>query len=338
MRRALRSVLELLLIGAAAALALWSLAALGGSISDNLDVLTHFAPIAAAASLVLLASVRLLMPRGRRRLSASVLAGAASLWSATLLVPELLALPQPAPPAGATTLKIVTFNVWALNGDPEASADWVKAQKADLVLMQETDGPHAEALLAGLRDAYPHGAVCTEVRCSLAVLSPWPASNTGVQRQRWRAPSWSALSAAWADFETPAGRFTALTTHYTWPTQVYAQERQRAGLVHLARRHDPRDLILTGDFNLTPWSKALQEQDGRLGLERRTRGMFSWPAWFGGRAFPLPLLPIDHVYAGSDWRTVSVRRGPRLGSDHYPLVVVLARVPPGRSAGSGARR
>lgn len=332
MLRALRSALELALVAAAALSALWGLAALGGSVSDNLDVLTHFAPLALAGSLALLVIVRIGFRAGRRRSAASVLAGAAALWSFTLLVPELLAIARPQPAAPGQRLKVVTFNVWALNGDPEASAAWVKAQKADLVLMQETDGPHAEALLAGLRDAYPNGAVCTEARCSLAVLSPWPARNTGVQHQRWRAPDWNALSAAWGEFETPAGRFTALTTHYTWPTQVYAQERQRAGLVRLARRHEARDLILTGDFNLTPWSKALQEQDGRLGLERRTRGIFSWPAFFGRHAFPLPLLPIDHVYAGPDWRTVSVERGPRLGSDHYPLVVVLARAPTTRRA------
>ena len=36
------------------------------------------------------------------------------------------------------------------------------------------------------------------------------------------------------------------------------------------------------------------------------------------------VLPIDHVYAGPGWRTVSVQRGPKLGSDHYPVIVTLA--------------
>ena len=39
---------------------------------------------------------------------------------------------------------------------------------------------------------------------------------------------------------------------------------------------------------------------------------------------PFPFLPIDHVYAGRDWRTVRVQRGPRLDSDHYPVIVRLA--------------
>ena len=39
---------------------------------------------------------------------------------------------------------------------------------------------------------------------------------------------------------------------------------------------------------------------------------------------PFALLPIDHVYAGPGWRTVRAERGPRLGSDHYPVIVTLA--------------
>ena len=59
--------------------------------------------------------------------------------------------------------------------------------------------------------------------------------------------------------------------------------------------------------------------------------LFSWPAAAFTRwniRAPFPVLAIDHVYAGAAWRTVSVRRGPRLGSDHYPVVVVLARDAP----------
>ncbi|MGH7012300.1 MAG: hypothetical protein ACREEX_15810, partial [Caulobacteraceae bacterium] len=40
---------------------------------------------------------------------------------------------------------------------------------------------------------------------------------------------------------------------------------------------------------------------------------------------PFPFLPIDQVYAGDSWKTVSVKLGPRLGSDHLPVVVVLTR-------------
>ena len=43
-----------------------------------------------------------------------------------------------------------------------------------------------------------------------------------------------------------------------------------------------------------------------------------------GRVYATPaFMPIDHVYAGAAWQTIMVRRGPSMGSDHYPLVVDL---------------
>ena len=88
-----------------------------------------------------------------------------------------------------------------------------------------------------------------------------------------------------------------------------------------------RRLIVVGDFNLTPWSFTLKRQDKALRLRRWTRALASWPAGKFSRimAAPAPFLPIDHVYAGSDWRAVRIERGPALGSDHRPVVVTLRR-------------
>lgn len=86
-------------------------------------------------------------------------------------------------------------------------------------------------------------------------------------------------------------------------------------------------MIIAGDFNSTPWSFARRRDDRDFGLIRRTRALFTWPAEkisHNRLPAPFPYLPIDHVYAGPGWATVSVERGPRLGSDHYPVVVTLA--------------
>ncbi len=91
--------------------------------------------------------------------------------------------------------------------------------------------------------------------------------------------------------------------------------------------------ILAGDFNAAPWSFALRRQDAalqNLGLARLTRALFTWPTPRFRRfalPSPVPLLPIDHVYAGANWRAVSVTGGPPLGSDHFPVVVTVERRP-----------
>ena len=107
-------------------------------------------------------------------------------------------------------------------------------------------------------------------------------------------------------------------------------KKARLDTIEELNAHRPHPLwIVAGDFNVTPWSFALRRQDRALDLVRRTVLMPSWPA---GRLShnrvpaPFPYLPIDHIYAGRGWETVSVERGPRLGSDHYPVVVRLAPV------------
>ena len=91
-------------------------------------------------------------------------------------------------------------------------------------------------------------------------------------------------------------------------------------------------MVVAGDFNSTPWSFALKRLDGMLPLIRRDRAIATWPSApteAQGRKVPLalPVLPIDHIYAGAGWRTLDVRRGPSLGSDHRPVVVTLQAAP-----------
>lgn len=93
-------------------------------------------------------------------------------------------------------------------------------------------------------------------------------------------------------------------------------------------RFDRQNLILGGDFNSTSWSFAMRDLAHDSGLQRRSLGLPSWPVGPVGRlklSLPFAVLPLDHVFAGQAWRTVSIERGPALGSDHLPLVAVLTR-------------
>ena len=81
--------------------------------------------------------------------------------------------------------------------------------------------------------------------------------------------------------------------------------------------------VLVGDLNITMWSpyfttliRSSGLRDARLGFGLGT----SWP-------MPLPSflrLPIDHCLVSHDVQVDGFRIGPRIGSDHRPVIVDLS--------------
>ena len=77
-------------------------------------------------------------------------------------------------------------------------------------------------------------------------------------------------------------------------------------------------MIVAGDFNTTPWSPYFRDLVAAAGLRNAAEGhgyVGTWPAWF----WPA-LIPIDHVLLKGPLVATSVRRGPAIGSDHFPII------------------
>jgi endonuclease/exonuclease/phosphatase (EEP) superfamily protein YafD len=80
-------------------------------------------------------------------------------------------------------------------------------------------------------------------------------------------------------------------------------------------------MIVAGDFNTTPWSPHFQDLITAGGLRNASDGhgyIATWPEWF----WPA-LIPIDHVLLKGRLAVTTIRRGPAIGSDHYPLLADL---------------
>jgi endonuclease/exonuclease/phosphatase (EEP) superfamily protein YafD len=107
------------------------------------------------------------------------------------------------------------------------------------------------------------------------------------------------------------------------------QARERKALAAAVEGLDRRRLILAGDFNTTPWSHAMRSQDAMLAPLRRWT--IAWPTWPARLpqwklTWLLPLLPIDHIYAGPAWTQVRLRRVRLPGSDHFATEASLSRI------------
>jgi len=285
----------------------------GGAFDWRLDVLTHFAPVYAAAGLLAaLAGVA----AGRPWRRSSVLLGVvAMLCAGGLMWPEYTRYVEPAAPATAAgQIKIVQFNAFKKNMALERVVAWIAAQDPDIVTLQEARHDLRDALVKQMGYQVAGG------KEHVMILSRRPRLRM-VRPPLGKSP----LTYVNATYPSDSGPFEVVTTHQDWP--IYdTHPRQLADLLSVVGRR-PRDrMILTGDFNSAPWSFGLRRLDEGLGLIRRDRALFSFPTRIGRLDRP-PMLPIDHVYAGPGWRTVSIERGPSLGSDHYPVVVILAPAP-----------
>ena len=303
--RPLRSLGRLLIGGGC--LAAWL--ALAGVWVPSLDMLASFLPV---FGLAILLGLPLAWRPGRWTIVAALLGLAPVALGVT---PELMREVPMARP-GAAQVRMLTHNVWQHDTSPADTAQAILDARPDVVMLQEVDGSF-RPMLAALRQHLAYGTTCPP-GCDLAILSRWPIAGSDYFLKD-RAGRKFGPALLWARIAGPDQRpFTVVTLHYPRPTSRDQALRRRAVAQALARiDRDP--LIVAGDMNLTPWAAAMDAQDRAFApLTRMTRALPSWP-----RA--LPILPIDHLYAGPDWGLVAATRLPATGSDHRPLLVTLGR-------------
>lgn len=304
-----------LILPPAALTGIAALLAQGGRWNWRLDVLSHFAPVYLAVGVVVLVAA-LFQRADYLRLTLALCGAASILGSLALILPELTRPISPPVPAGAPgQIKVIQFNMRAGKDGLERAIPWLAAEKPDILVVEESD----PALRSAIARRLGLEAACGQT-CKVTIFSRQPA--TSIDRPR-RGFYGKGPAITVANFSDARGPFAVVGIHFSWPTNTWHRENNRR-LEQILEAYPRERLILTGDFNSTPWSFSRRQSDRALGMERRTRALYSWPA---GRLPGFPVLPIDHVYAGSGWATVEVRRGPALGSDHYPIVAVLVPRP-----------
>ncbi|WP_340315227.1 endonuclease/exonuclease/phosphatase family protein [Rhizorhabdus argentea] len=259
------------------------------------------------------------------------------LYASVMLVPELFAKAAVHREMGGSgDIKLIQFNLFKNNRDPQAALDWLLAQDADIITISEGSN-NARQILRGLQPDYPYQFSCrAKYFCSTLILSKRPPLEvehlgTGDQENA------KGLSAVKATFEDGSVPFSVISVHLMrpWP---FNDQRSAIQTLRQAVRRSARDtLIVAGDFNTPPHSYAMERLDRALGLRRITRELPTWPALLPRRrSWPLPLLGLDHVYVGRAWRVASLRTGPSRGSDHRPVIATLALARSPAPSGSSA--
>ncbi len=223
------------------------------------------------------------------------------------------------PVADGARVKLLQANVLSSNTERHKLLEFIGEEQPDVIALQEVTRAW-EATLHALADDYPHSLIeSRDDNFGIAILSRLPfTAVTAVDAPPLGYPT------IIADIDVDGRALRIINAHPTIPISraLYdSRNRQLENLVELVRlSRGPR--VLVGDFNVTMWDLNYRSLEARSGLRNGRRGFGLAPTW--PTFLPIAMIPIDHVLVSSDIGVAGLRTGPRIGSDHLPLIISLA--------------
>lgn len=274
----------------------------------RLDVLSDFKiQYVASAALIFLAA--LVARRTKEAVLALVLLGI----NGVSLAPHM----APAPDSRAA-MKVVGFNLNMFSNPTANTLDFLHRENADVVVVYEVTVAWREAL-EQLSDIYPHryyGPLHDLPEFpphGMTILSKRAWQKTGVLRSNISSRNF----AVWAQFPAASSSLTVVGVHFSPPVfHPASHQRSEADALASALKRFNGPVIVTGDFNMTPFSNRFRDLLEISGLRRADGGLnATWPAILTPLA-----LPLDHILIGQGIRNATMHTGPLLDSDHLPVI------------------
>lgn len=222
--------------------------------------------------------------------------------------------PHPAATDG-TALRILTANTWK---EPRAAAALVSlilSAQPDIVLIQEL-GAGWEEILAPLQAMYQYQRMdprSANGDIHLGIFARMPAES----HQQLIAQGIPGTETLFRVRGAPLRVINVHTRSPFSPCRAWLHRQEMEAMARYLRAAEGH-VILAGDMNAALWAPLYQRIRRASGLVNARKGfgvLGTWPAWLG----PLR-TPIDHILLSPQIHVRDCRIGPRIGSDHRPLI------------------
>ena len=220
---------------------------------------------------------------------------------------------------GERQLKLLYANVLSTNRDHERLLELISSERPDVIILQEMSMHWQDAMLI-LEADYPfrYSAV-REDNFGIAMLSRLPlAAATHIDSPPLGYPTIIATT------RIGGTDLTMISTHPMIPLgrdNFGARNVQLHSVIELVEQASG-EVVLLGDLNASIWGRHYRQFEAATGLRNARRGKGILPTW--PTFMPPAMIPIDHVLVSSRVGIADIRTGPRIGSDHLPLIVTVA--------------
>jgi endonuclease/exonuclease/phosphatase (EEP) superfamily protein YafD len=279
-----------------------------------LDIVNNGLPFLAAAGIALLALAFAARCRNLITASAAFLA-----VTFAVLISGLSGAASQAPDDAERFVRVTTFNLWGRNDRHlNKVAEFLAKTKADAVVLEEVRGHHAD-FIESLAGQHPYRVGDN----GLVILSKHPIVADG-RVDRADEPFWMSLIIRWVRLGVNGKIVELAGVHLARPFYPELQQADiEAVTAFVQSRTGP--LIVAGDFNAAPWTVKLKTFTKETGLGRFNSYYPTWPMRWQSTPL-LPIVPIDNVFASSHFAKIGTTVGPRLGSDHRPVIADIALI------------
>lgn len=297
----------ILLVIPAVLLTLVSVAAFFGRWSWVLDLLANFR-VQYTVALVFMAAL-LFMARWTR--SATVaLVGA--LINGVVILPLFLGEGRTVPPRDS--LRVISFNILSTNEQFGEVIGYIREVDPDIVFLHEASRPWEMAMEgSGLPYEITRSRSQDLIFGTLVLSRPGdPVVSYGFTLGGARA------------VEVVHDGVAVLGIHPLAPSTARRSALRNAQFEFAGEwsQQQTGPHVVVGDFNATPWSYPFRRLLTETELSNSQEGFGLQPTFPADNSF-LVRVPIDHLLHSPELVVADRRRGPRLGSDHFPLIVDL---------------
>jgi len=247
-----------------------------------------------------------------------------------------LVTPHPQPVSAETNtgqLKVMTFNVHYSNRNTGDIANLIRAEKPDIIALQEVTEELADSLLPELAVDYPYHLNDNSWGFPLVLLSRYPL----VAHPRLPKVQRSIQ----ATVETPNGDITIWNVHNFVTIDEVGWELQKQTLNAVAQEIQANDkpVIVLGDFNTTDYTEnynlmadhltdvyqAVGRGFGFTYPETDVLDKIPWAPWYVQLlCVAQPIFRIDHIFVSDHFVPQETHVIPHgFGSDHRPVAATL---------------